>query len=269
MSRPPYHITTPAPVKLRTDVANAARMYNYWLGGKDNFATDREAAEAIMRLMPEVVDSIRANRAFMQRAVRFLALSGIRQFLDIGTGFPGIYNVHEIAQSVIPDARVVYVDNDPVVINHVMALLVKNSQTQAVGTDFRDPETVIGQASDVLDFSKPLAVLFIGSLHLIVDEDDPAGVVGQYLDALPAGSYLALSHATDDISPQSMRASAAEADRRGTTFVPRGRVAIERMFHDRQLIDPGLVLVPYWRPDDGDPGPAASKAWVYGGVAHV
>jgi SAM-dependent methyltransferase len=269
MSRPPYHISTPAPVRLRTDTANAARMYNYWLGGKDNFAADRDAAEAIMRLMPEVVDSIRASRAFMQRAVRFLALSGIRQFLDIGTGFPSIYNVHEIAQSVIPDARVVYVDNDPVVINHIVAFLVKNNQTHAVGADFRDAETVIGQASDVLDFSKPLAVLFLGSLHLIVDDDDPAGLVGQYLKALPAGSYLALSHATDDISPESMHANAAEADRRGATFVPRSRSAIARMFHDRELIDPGLVLVPYLRPDDGDPGPAASKAWVYGGVALV
>jgi hypothetical protein len=269
MSRPPYHMTTPAPVRLRTDVANAARMYNYWLGGKDNFSVDREAAEAIARVMPEVVDSIRASRAFTQRVVRFLAMSGIRQFLDIGTGFPSIYNVHEIAQSVKPDARVVYVDNDPVVINHVVALLVKNSQTHAVGTDFRDPKTVISQARDVLDFSKPLAVLFLGSLHLIVDDDDPAGLVGQYLDALPAGSYLAISHATDDVSPESMHANAAETARRGATFVPRSRAAIERMFHDRELIDPGLVLVPYWRPDDGDPGPAATNAWVYGAVARA
>jgi S-adenosyl methyltransferase len=269
MNRPQYHISTPTPATLRTDVANTARMYNYWLGGKDNFAVDREAAEAIVRVMPEVLDSARANRAFLQRAVRFLAMSGIRQFLDLGTGFPSGSNVHEIAQSVNADARVAYVDNDPVVVSHAIALLAKNSQTHAIGTDFRDPDAVLGQTRDLLDFSKPIAVLFLCSLHLIADDDDPVGVVGQYLKALPAGSYLAISHATNDISPASMRANATEADRRGTTFVPRSRAAIERMFHGTELVDPGLVLVPNWRPDYGDPGPSAGKAWVYGGVALV
>jgi SAM-dependent methyltransferase len=254
---------------IRTDVAHPARVYDYWLGGKDNFAADRAAGEQVLKAMPEILDTVRGNRRFMTRAVGFLRDTGIRQFLDIGSGLPSSPNVHEIAQAGHPDARVVYVDHDPVVVSHASALMVKNDATTVFRADLRDVDEILAQAGEVLDLGQPVALMFVGCLHHIVDSDDPAAIVGRYLQALAPGSYLVISHATDERSAEKMQVNAEVADSSGTVLIPRGREAILRMFNGRALVDPGLVLVSYWRPEDGDPGPNADRAWVYGGVAAV
>ncbi|MDQ2813350.1 MAG: SAM-dependent methyltransferase [Actinomycetota bacterium] len=252
---------------IRTDVAHPARVYDYWLGGKDNFAADRAAAEQVMQAMPEILDTVRGNRQFMVRAVRFLRDAGIRQFLDIGSGLPSRPNVHEIAQAEDAGARVVYVDHDPVVYSHAGAMTAKSDGTSVVWADLRDTEKVMSGAAGLLDFTQPVGLLFVGCLHHIPDSDDPAGVVAQYLAALAPGSYLVISHATDEFSPEKMQANADVADSSGTMLIPRSKDAILRMFNGRELVDPGLVLVSRWRPDGDRPDPNADRAWVYGGVA--
>ena len=257
------------PADIRTDVAHPARVYDYWLGGKDNFAADRQAGDQVLKAMPEILDTVRGNRRFMVRAVGFLRDAGIRQFLDIGSGLPSSPNVHEIAQEGHPDARVVYVDHDAVVVSHAAALMVKNDETAVVQADLGDVDEILAQAGELLDFAQPVALMFVGCLHHIVDSADPAGIVGRYLQALAPGSYLVISHATDERSAEKMQANAEVADNSGTVLIPRGRDAILRMFNGRPLVDPGLVLVSHWRPEGGDPGPNADRAWVYGGIAAV
>ncbi len=207
------------------------------------------------------------HRQFLVRAVRFLRDAGIRQFIDLGSGLPSSPNVHEVAQSGDAGARVVYVDNDPVVSVHAEALMARNHTTAVVQADLRDVDEVLSRAGELLDFARPAGLLFVGCLHHIVDSDDPAGVVARYLAALAPGSYLVISHATDERSPEKMRANSEVAESSGAVLIPRGKDAILRMFNGRELIDPGLVLVSYWRPDGGDPEPNADRAWAYGGVA--
>lgn len=255
------------PVDIRTDIAHPARVYDYWLGGKDNFAADRAAAEQVLKVMPEILDTVRGNRQFLIRAVRFLRDAGVRQFIDIGSGLPSSPNVHEIVQADDTGARVVYVDNDPVVSVHAQALMVQNHTTAVARSDLRDVDEVVSQAGELLDFSRPTGLLFVGCLHHIVDSDDPAGIVARYLTALAPGSYLVISHATDERSAEKMRANSEVAESSGAVLIPRSKDAILRMFNGRELIEPGLVLVSYWRPDGGDPGPNAGRAWAYGGVA--
>ncbi|MGH3288048.1 MAG: SAM-dependent methyltransferase [Streptosporangiaceae bacterium] len=256
---------------IRTDVPHPARVYDYWLGGKDNFAADRAAAEQVLQVMPEILDTVRGNRQFLVRAVGFLRDAGIRQFLDIGSGLPSSPNVHEVAQAGGTGARVVYSDHDEVVVSHADALMAKNRNDTAlvVHADLRDVDKIISRAGELLDFTKPVGLIFAGVLHHIPDSDDPAGIVARYLAALAPGSYLAISHATAERSPEKMAANADVADSSGTMLIPRSKDAIERMFNGRELVDPGLVLVSYWRPEGGDPGPNADRAWVYGGVAAV
>jgi SAM-dependent methyltransferase len=253
---------------IRTDIPHPARVYDYWLGGKDNFAADREAAEWVLKVVPEMLDAARAGRQFLVRAVRFMSQNGIRQFLDLGTGIPTSPNVHEVAQEYHEDARVVYVDNDPVVFLHAEALMAKDGSTSVTRADLRDVESILEQAGDVLDFSQPVGLMFVASLHHLLDEDDPAGVVARYLRRLAPGSYLVLSHATDEFAPDRMRKNSEEAAQRGAIFKPRGKPAIEGMFNDLAMVEPGLVLVSYWRPE-ADPGPNADRAWSYGAVASV
>jgi SAM-dependent methyltransferase len=257
------------PAGIRTDIAHPARVYDYWLGGKDNFAADRAAAEQVMRVMPEILDTVRGNRQFLVRAVRFLRDAGIRQFIDIGSGLPSSPNVHEIAQEGDTGARVVYVDNDPVVFSHAGALMTRGDTTAVVLADLRDVDQVLSEARGLIDFTLPVGLLFVGCLHHIVDSDDPPGIVARYLAALAPGSYLVISHATDERSPEKMRANSEVAESSGAVLIPRGKDAISRMFNGRELLDPGLVLVAYWRPEGGDPGPNAERAWAYGGVAAV
>jgi hypothetical protein len=257
------------PADVRADIAHPARVYDYWLGGKDNFAADRAAAEQVLQFMPEILDTVRGNRQFLLRAVRFLREAGIRQFIDIGSGLPNSPNVHEIAQADNTGARVVYVDNDPMVFLHAEALMAGNHTTAVVRADLRDVDEVLSRAGELLDFTQPVGLLFVGCLHHIVDSDDPVGIVARYLAVLAPGSYLVISHATDEPSAEKMRANSEVAESSGAVLIPRSKDAILRMFNGRELVDPGLVLVSYWRPEGGDPGPNAERAWAYGGVAAV
>jgi SAM-dependent methyltransferase len=249
------------------DIPHPARVYDYWLGGTNNTPADRAAGDQVLAVMPEIVDTVRGNRQFLARAAGFVRDAGIRQFLDIGSGLPSSPNVHEIAQAGDTGARVVYVDHDPVVCSHTRALTASNDRTAVVHADLRDVDEVLAGAGELLDLTRPAGLLFAGCLHHIVDADDPAGVAARYLAALARGSYLVISHATDERSAEKMRANAEVADSSGTVLIPRGRDAILRMFNGRDLVDPGLVLVSRWRPDGGDPGPNADRAWAYGGVA--
>jgi SAM-dependent methyltransferase len=254
---------------VRTDIPHPARVYDYMLGGKDNFAADRETAKRSLELVPEMLDSSRGNRDFLVRAVRFLRDAGIRQFLDIGTGLPTSPNTHETAQEGQPDARVVYVDNDPVVFVHANALMADNDTTSVVRADLRDVDEVLEQAGKLLDFTKPVALMFVAVLHCIPDEDDPAAIAARYTAALAPGSYLVVSHSTDEFAPERTHKASAEAKARGATWIPRGQDDILRMFNGRELLDPGLVLVSRWRPEGGVAGPNADRAWSYGGIAQI
>ena len=254
---------------VRTDVPHPARVYDYLLGGKDNFAVDREAAEMSLKISPEIRPSARANRQFLVRAVRFLRDNGIRQFLDIGTGLPTSPNTYEVAQDGHPDARVVYVDKDPVVVVHAEALMAKNPTTAVVKADLRNVEEVLAATRRLLDFAKPVGLLFVACLHNITDHDDPAGTVARYLTALAPGSYLVISHVTDEIDPDRMHAITAEYAKRGTVFVGRSKESISRLFNGAELVDPGVVLSSYWRPDSGQPDFYADLVWGYSGVARV
>ena len=242
---------------IDTSIAHQARIYDYWLGGKDNFAVDREAAEQALAAYPELRRGVRAQRAFLASAVGYLAgQAGIRQFLDIGTGIPTANNTHEVAQAVAPDSRVVYVDNDPMVLAHARALLTSAlpGATSYLDADLRDTDKVLAAAAEQLDFRQPVAVLLIGILQLIPDDDDPHAIVAQLLKAVPSGSWLAIFHPASDINPEQMAEAARRVNSRSagnTTLRP--RAAIERFFDGTQLLDPGLVQVQRWRPGSAAP----------------
>ena len=254
---------------IDTTVAHSARVHDYWLGGKDNFAADRAAGDAVMEAYPGIVMSVRANRAFLARAVRFLAAeAGIRQFLDIGTGIPAANNTHEVAQSAASNCRVVYVDYDPVVLTHARALLTSSTPgaIDYIDADLRDPQTILGHAARTLDFSRPVAVMLIAIMHLIVDEDDPYGLVGHLLDAVPGGSYLALSQVASDIQAEQMAEAAKRYNRLAReTQRHRDRAEVARFFDGLDLVEPGLVPVQQWRPASDLEAGARSAMW--GGVA--
>ncbi|WP_424531973.1 SAM-dependent methyltransferase [Sphaerisporangium viridialbum] len=256
------------PVELNTHIAHPARMYDYYLGGKDNFAADREAAEEALRSAPEIRDIARENRAFMQRAVRFLVASGIRQFLDIGAGLPTQRNAHEVAQEFAPDARVVYVDNDPIVLVHARALLAGygQGQTKVITADARDPQAILGDPDvrKLIDFSRPMATMFISVLQFIPDMD-PEDIVGPLREEMAPGSYLAISHPTQDFRKDEVLKVADTYTRAKAPAVPRTRAEIERVFGGFEFVDPGLVQVPLWRNE----GPIfdLDRIWMYGGVA--
>jgi len=253
---------------IDTSVAHSARVHDYWLGGKDNFAADRAAGDAVIQAYPGIVASVRANRAFLARVVRFLAAeSGIRQFLDIGTGIPAANNTHEIAQSVASGCRVVYVDYDPVVLLHAQALLTSSAQgaLDYIDADLRDPQKILAQAARTLDFSRPVAVMLIAIMHLIGDQDDPDGIIRQLMAAVPAGSYLALSQVASDIEAEQM----AEAARRYNRLARenqshRSHAEVMRFFDGLELLEPGLVPVQRWRPTSAIEAEAHSAMW--GGV---
>jgi hypothetical protein len=252
------------PVPFDTSVAHIARVYDYWLGGKDNFAADREAAEQAIAANPGVRAGVRANRAFLARAVRYLAGEcGIRQFLDIGTGIPTAENTHEVAQAVAPQSRIVYVDNDPVVLLHARSLLSSDPAGSAdyVDADLRDTGTILDNAARTLDFARPVAVLMLLVLHLIPDSDDPYGIVGRLMDAVPDGSYLAITHVAADVHVAAMAEMAQRLNRlvaeKGTM---RSRDEIARFFDGLTLAEPGVVQPQLWRPEG--PVPLANvPAW--------
>jgi hypothetical protein len=255
--------------KIDASVAHSARVYNYWLGGKDNFAADREAAEQALAVRPDLRFAVRANRAFLARTVRFLTgEAGIRQFLDIGTGIPTENNTHEVAQSVASETRIVYVDNDPVVLNHARALLASAPQGACayIDADLRAPDTILSGAAEYLDFSKPVAVMLVGILHLIEDSDDPAGIVTRLLAGVPSGSYLTISHPASDIQAEAGATIAQRLNKvmvQRTTF--RSRAQVTSLFAGLDLVEPGIVTVATWRPDSELEAASPTSAW--GGVA--
>jgi SAM-dependent methyltransferase len=259
------------PVTLKTDVPHSARMYDYYLGGKDNFPVDRETAEKALATFPNGRTAARQNRAFMVRATRYLtAEAGLRQFLDVGTGIPTSPNLHEVAQSVAADARVVYADNDPLVLTYARALLIgtREGRTAYLNADVRDPEGILASAElrETLDLTQPVALTMISLLPFIDDTDDPQGLIRRLLDPLPAGSYLALTHITADHDPGF--AAAGEVYRaNGVTLRLRTRAEVERFFDGLDLVEPGVQLIHRWRPDGTADTLTDAEVSCYGAVA--
>jgi hypothetical protein len=254
---------------INLSVPHPARVYDYFLDGKDNFEADRIAAEAGIKAFPKTAESARASRAFLRRVVRFLtAEAGIRQFLDIGTGLPSGENVHQVAQSLAPDARIVYADNDPIVLAHAHALL-KGDPEGAVAyldADVRDPEKILAAAERTLDFTEPVGLLLLGILHNVGDQYDPRGIVRKLAAAIPAGSYLAISHLTADIYPEVADFAAALNERQlDAPLVLRDHAQVSGFFEGLDLVEPGVVQISKWRPQTELESAAAAGLW--GGVA--
>ncbi len=257
------------PVPFDTSVAHVARVYDYWLGGKDNFAADRAAGDQAIKAFPDIPLSARANRAFQARVVRFLAgEAGIRQFLDIGTGIPTVNHTHQVAQSVAAECRVVYADNDPIVLAHARALLASHPEgaTDYIDADLRDPQKILDGARALLDFSRPVALMLMAILQHIDDEHDPYAVVARMVGALPPGSYLALSHPASDINAEAMAKMAVVLNQMMAEKVTfRDRAAVARFFGGLELVEPGLVQASKWRPVSETE--AASPAALWAGAA--
>jgi S-adenosyl methyltransferase len=258
------------PPGFDTSVAHPARVYDYWLGGKDHFTADRIAAEEVIAVRPTIIRDIRANRAFLGRAVRFLAAeAGIRQFLDIGTGIPSANNTHEVAQRVAPESRIVYVDNDPIVLAHARALLTSTREGACayLDADLKDTGKILQEAARTLDFAEPVAVMFIGVLHLVSDAEDPRGIMTAMVEATVPGSYLALTQPASDIDAEVVAEGARRYNERVKT--PQTRRSYEetlRFFDGMELVPPGLVQCHRWRPDPGATG-LDENVSAYGGVA--
>jgi S-adenosyl methyltransferase len=249
-----------------TSVAHQARIYDYLLGGKDNYAADRVAGDKMLEVYPDTAFTARANRAFLGRAVRYLAgEAGIRQFLDIGTGIPTAGNTHEVAQAIEPEARVVYVDYDPVVLAHARALLTSETEgaTEYIDSDLRDTGKILAGAGQLLDFTKPVAVTLLSILHAMVDADEPYAIVATIMDAVPPGSYLAISHAgTDLIAPEELQGLYDSwKGKLQQRMQWRTREEVARFFAGMDLVEPGLVRVDDWRPEPGTGDTSRSGMW--------
>ena len=237
---------------IDTSRPHPARIYDYLLGGKSNYPVDWEAARQLLRVAPEARVSARENRAFLQRAVRFLVRdAGIRQIIDIGTGIPAPGNVHQIAQQFAPEVRVAYVDNDPIVHVHAHALLTGTGATSIVLADLREPELILShpQIRAMIDFREPVALLLIAILHFVADDEEPARIIATFRDALAAGSYLAISHGSGDFNADAAREVAAVYSNATSALTPRSHAEIVRLFDGFEILDPGVVQPPLWRPD--------------------
>jgi len=248
---------------------SVARAYDYTLGGAHNFAVDREFARQLIELVPDMRITARANRAFLHRAVRFLVQAGIRQFLDIGSGIPTVGNVHEIAQAAVPDTRVAYVDIDPVAVAHSRQILAGNPGATAIQADLRRPDDILGhpEVRALLDFDQPVALMLVAILHAVPDADDPFGIVARLRDALSPGSYLAISHATADRRADEMDEITAMFKQTTTPTTTRTRDEVLRFFTGFELVEPGLVWSPQWRPDSPeDVGEHPERMMMYVGV---
>ena len=251
-------------------VAHPARVYDYWLGGKDNFEADRIAGEETIAAYPAIRASARANRAFLARSVRYLAAeAGVRQFLDIGTGLPTASNTHEVAQSMAPESRVVYVDNDPLVLSHARALLTSSPEgvTAYLDADLRDTDRILEQAADTLDFTKPVAIMLLAILHYIPDLGEAQRIVARLVGAVPSGSYLTISHAASDISPEEMAEMIKRMNQHLAegNHVTRSREVVTQFFDGLEVLKPGVVMVTQWRPESLVEAQGPTSLW--GGVA--
>ena len=257
------------PLATYASIAHVARVYDYLLGGKDNFAADREAAEQAMRINPDIVSTARANRAFLVRTTSYLVTqAGIRQFLDIGTGMPTNNNIHEVAQSIAPESRVVYVDHDPIVLSHARARLTSSPEgvTDYIEADLRQPRKILAEAARTLDFSRPVAIMLISILHFILDRDDPYDLVSQLVNAVVPGSYVVISHAASDIDSGAMISMANRLNElMAQQSVPRTHREVAAFFAGLDLLEPGLVRVPEWRP--ASVADSAVRAQMWGAVA--
>jgi S-adenosyl methyltransferase len=259
--------------RIDTTTAHPARRYNYWLGGKDNFAADRASGDAIEAAMPSIRLMAVENRMFLGRAVRFLAEQGIDQYLDIGTGIPAPGNTHEVAQSIIGSARIVYVDNDPIVLTHARALLTSRptGSTAYLDADLRDPDAILKHPdlSATLDLTRPIALLLVAVLHFIRDDEDPQGIVRRLIDALPPGSYLVATHSTWEYqSPEAI--GALTANNRDGRFAPRTGAQLAGLLDGLDFVEPGLVSVSRWRAQDApEPRPSIEDVSCNGVVARL
>jgi hypothetical protein len=261
------------PPEIDTSRPHPARVYDYLIGGKSNFAADRETVARVLLKSPNARIAPRENRAFLGRAVRFLTADvGLRQFLDIGTGLPTTNNVHEVAQAIEPSSRIVYVDNDPLVLVHARALLTSapEGRTAYIQADIRDPDAILAApaAREVLDFSQPVGLMLLGILHLLADADKPAEIVATLLNALPSGSYLVASHLTMEHDRERTAAGQAVMRDAGISMQKRDSdVFAEIAFNGLGLVPPGVVLVSEWRPEGRQPSPSPAEVSIYGGVA--
>jgi O-methyltransferase involved in polyketide biosynthesis len=262
-----------APTRIDTSRPHPARVYDWWLGGKDNYPVDEELARKILAADETVVRGARANRRFMHRAVRTVAEAGTRQFLDIGTGIPTEPNLHQVAQQVAPESRVVYADNDPIVLRHAEALLHGTSEgaTHYIHADVRDPDKILRLAGEFLDFGRPVALSLVALTHYLgdaVDGDDVHGLLKRYVDALSPGSHLILSQVTPDLNPEAIEKAAGHFRRSGTPFFPRPLPEFLRFFDGLELLGPGVIPVTGWRPGPEDVAAQAEGIVpVYAGVA--
>lgn len=239
---------------FRPDIPSSARIYDYLLGGKDNYAADRKAAQELERFIPSIRMAARCNRAFVGRVVRFLVgEAGLTQIVDIGSGLPTARNVHEVANEVNPAARVVYVDHDPVVLAHARDMLWNVPNAAVIGHDMQDTDAILADPllGRLIDIGRPVGLMVVSILHFVPDEDDPSGIIHRLLSAFPAGSYVALTHATDDASPAVTKAQVVY-DRATTRVHVRSHAAIEAMVAGLEVVEPGVTWTPLWRPDPGD-----------------
>ena len=253
------------PLASYASIAHVARVYDYLLGGKDNFAVDREAAEQAMRINPDIVPTARANRAFGARTTGFLVgQAGLRQFLDIGAGMPANNNIHAVAQSIAPESRIVYVDHDPIVLTHARALLssVPEGVTDYIEADLREPGKILAEAARTLDFGRPVAIMLIAILHLIPDRDDPYDLVSQLVNAVAPGSYVVISHAASDIDTGAMISMANRLNElMAQQAVPRTHREVAAFFAGLELLEPGLVRIPEWRPASVSESAVRAQMW--------
>ncbi|OEU86833.1 S-adenosyl methyltransferase [Streptomyces abyssalis] len=254
--------------KIDVTVPHSARIWNYWLGGKDNYEVDQRAGDEFRQIYPDIEDGARAARYFLARAVRHLAgEAGVTQFLDIGTGLPNVDNTHQIAQSVNPRARIVYVDNDPLVLAHARALLTSTPEgvTQYVDADLHDPDTIVREAADTLDFSQPVALMLMGILGHIEDYDEARSIVRRLVDALPSGSYL-VQYDSTDTSEAYVEALRLYNEGGSVPYILRSPEQITRFFDGMEMLEPGVVSCPRWRPET-EPVGGPEEVDQYGGVA--
>lgn len=263
-------MTGQPPVEIDTSNPHPARMYDWYLGGKDNYPVDEAMGRQMLALDPRVPVMARVNRAFMHRTTSWLAGQGIRQFLDVGTGIPTEPNLHQVAQRIAPDARVVYCDNDPIVLAHAAALLrgTDEGTTEYLQADVRDPDTILDGARKVLDLSRPVALSLIALLHFVSDEDGAHELVGRLLAELPSGSHLVITHATADFTPEESQAATEKLKAAGVTLALRSREEFARFFTGLELIDPGIEVPHRWHPELGDPVPGQDDGVIpgYGAV---
>jgi O-methyltransferase involved in polyketide biosynthesis len=265
-----FAASSPAQDAFNTHVAHPARIYDYWLGGKDHFPADRAAGDQAIKVDPNILIGVRANRAFLRRAVEYLVReAGVRQFLDIGTGLPTADNTHEVAQKIAPDCQVVYVDNDPIVLAHARALLTSSPEgaTSYIDADARDTDTILTAAAERLDFSQPIAVMALAILQYIPDVDSPHGVISRLMEAVPSGSYLTITEMTRDIVTDLVSSVASELNSRmgDTSMTLRTIEEFTRYFDGMELVDPGVVPLVEWR--SGESGTGGAGIPLYAGMA--